>query len=93
MSYAFPPELQQLIQNELATGSYANEDEVLLEAMRALREREEHFRQWRAEIRSRIDSLDRGEGIELEDEQTLRTFVEEIKAEGRHAYEANRNSP
>jgi putative addiction module CopG family antidote len=93
MSYAFPSELQQLVQNELAKGNYANEDEVLLQAMRVLREREEAVQQWRAEIRSRIESLDRGQGIELEDEQGLRAFAEEIKAEGRRAYEGDRNSP
>ena len=40
---------------------------------------------------SRIDSLDRGEGIELEDEQALRAFAEEIKVESRRDFEANRN--
>ncbi len=83
MSYAFPAELQELVQNELAKGNYANEDEVLLQAMRALREREEALQQWRAEIRGRIESFDRGEGIELDDEQALRGFADEIKAEGR----------
>jgi Arc/MetJ-type ribon-helix-helix transcriptional regulator len=93
MSYIFPTELQQLVQNELATGNYADEDEVLLQAMRALREREAAREQWCAEIQSRIDSLDRGEGIELADEQSLRALAEEIKAEGRRAYEASGNSP
>lgn len=87
MSYAFPTELQQLIHDELATGSYADEDEVLMHAMRALQEREEAIRQWKAEIQDRLDSFERGEGIELEDEQALRAFAAEIKAEGRRAYE------
>jgi Arc/MetJ-type ribon-helix-helix transcriptional regulator len=93
MSYVFPAELQQLVQNELAKGNYANEDEVLLQAMRALRDREAALQQWRTEIRGRIESLDRGEGVELEDEQALRGFADEIKAEGRRSYEADRNSP
>jgi Arc/MetJ-type ribon-helix-helix transcriptional regulator len=93
MSYAFPAELQRLIQNELAMGGYADEDEVLLHAMRALQDRKETLRQWKAEIQDRLESLERGEGIELEDEQALRTFAEVIKAEGRRAYEANRKSP
>jgi putative addiction module CopG family antidote len=93
MSYAFPAELQQLVQNELASGNYASEDEVLLQAMRALREREAEIQRWRAEIQGRIDSLERGEGIELEDQQALRAFAEEVKAEGRRAYEADRNNP
>lgn len=93
MSYAFPTELQRLIQDELETGSYADTDEVLLHAMRALQERREAIRQWKAEIQDRLDSLERGEGIELDDEQALRAFVEEVKTEGRRAYETNRNRP
>ena len=93
MSYAFSGELQQLVQAELAKGVYANEDELLLFALKALREREEDFRRLRAEVQSRIDSLDRGEGIELEDEQALRGFADEIKAEGRRSWEASQKRP
>ncbi|NUQ65439.1 MAG: hypothetical protein HUU20_23470 [Pirellulales bacterium] len=92
MPYPFPAELQQLIQRQLATGNYANEDEVLLEAMNALGEREVRLQQWRAEIQSRIESLDRGEGIELADEQAMRAFAEEIKAEGRRFFDVNRSN-
>jgi predicted transcriptional regulator len=41
MTYPFPPELEQLVQEGLATGAYASENDLLLEAMRALRERDE----------------------------------------------------
>lgn len=87
MPYPFPTELQQLVARQLATGNYANEDEVLLDAMNALDEREQLLQQWRRGIQGRIDSLDRGEGIELEDEDALRAFAAGIKAEGRAAYE------
>jgi Arc/MetJ-type ribon-helix-helix transcriptional regulator len=93
MSYAFPGELQQLVQSELARGGYASEDELLMVALKALGEREQVFQQLRAEVQSRIDSLDRGEGIELEDEQALREFADEIKAEGRRSLQANQIRP
>jgi Arc/MetJ-type ribon-helix-helix transcriptional regulator len=41
MSYAFPPELDRLVREELATGEYASEDDLLLEAMNVLRDRGE----------------------------------------------------
>ncbi len=41
MSYPFPPTLDRLIREELATGVYRSEDEVLVEAMQALRDRDE----------------------------------------------------
>jgi len=93
MSYAFPGELQQIVQSELAKGVYASEDELLLVALKALREHEQVFQQFRAEVQSRIESLERGEGIELEDEQSLREFADEIKAEGRRSWEANQKRP
>jgi Arc/MetJ-type ribon-helix-helix transcriptional regulator len=93
MSYAFPSKLQQLIQDELATGNYANEDDVLLHAMRALREREESLKLWRSEIQNRIDSLDCREGIDLEDEQALRALVDDVKSQGRRYYEVDRGRP
>lgn len=41
MSYAFSPELERLVRQKLATGRYSSEDDLLLEAMRALEDREE----------------------------------------------------
>ena len=93
MSYAFPGELQQLVQSELAKGVYANEDELLLVAVKALCEREEVSPQLRTEVQGRIDALDRGEGIELEDENALRAFGDEIKREGRRSWEADQKRP
>ena len=93
MSYAFPGELQQIVQSEIAKGVYASEDELLLVALKALREHEQVFQQFRAGVQSRIESLERGEGIELEDEQSLREFADEIKAEGRRSGEPNQKRP
>lgn len=89
MPYPFPAELQHLIQRQLATGNYASEDEVLLDAMSALGERESRFQQWRREIQNRIESLERDNGIELEDEASLRAFAEEIKVEARRTSDVN----
>jgi hypothetical protein len=41
MSYPFPPVLDRLVREELATGVYNSEDDVLVEAMQALRDRDE----------------------------------------------------
>ena len=41
MSYSFSDALDQMVREELATGVYLTEDEVLVDAMRALRERNE----------------------------------------------------
>jgi antitoxin ParD1/3/4 len=56
MSYVFPPELERLVQEQLATGVYASEDEVLLEAMRVLHEQDETI----AGIREGLADLEAG---------------------------------
>jgi Arc/MetJ-type ribon-helix-helix transcriptional regulator len=38
MQYPIPPDVQDLIAAQLATGRYQNEDEILREALRALQE-------------------------------------------------------
>jgi putative addiction module CopG family antidote len=41
MNYAFPPDLQKLVEARLTTGNYSTEDEVLRDALRALAEEDE----------------------------------------------------
>ena len=41
MPYQFPPEVDELIRNQMATGQYESEDDVLREALHALRRRDE----------------------------------------------------
>jgi Arc/MetJ-type ribon-helix-helix transcriptional regulator len=54
MPYPFPPMLDQLVREELATGAYRSEDDVLVEAMQALRDRDEAI----AGIREGLADLD-----------------------------------
>ena len=56
MSYLFPPALDRLVREELATGTYRSEDDVLVEAMQALRDRDEAI----AGIREGLSDLDAG---------------------------------
>jgi Arc/MetJ-type ribon-helix-helix transcriptional regulator len=56
MSYLFPPALDRLIREELATGVYNSEDDVLVEALQALRDRNETI----AGIREGLADLDAG---------------------------------
>jgi Arc/MetJ-type ribon-helix-helix transcriptional regulator len=93
MPYSFSPELQQLVRQELAYGGYASEDELLLEAVRLLHQREEDLRKFKAQLQGRLDRLDCGEGIELEDETALRAFFDDIQTRGQQRYEASQATP
>ncbi len=81
MAKTFSSQLQDLIQSELAAGQYASADELLLEAVRLLAEHNRRRRELRQEIQIGRDQLDRGEGIELESDEALGAFLEEIEAE------------
>ena len=70
MAYSFPPMLDQLVREELATGTYRSEDDVLVEAMQALRDRDEAI----AGIREGLSDLDAGRVRSLGDvDAELRT--------------------
>jgi Arc/MetJ-type ribon-helix-helix transcriptional regulator len=86
MSYPFPPELNQLIQEGIASGGYSSEDGILLEAMRLLRSRGQREQELRAEVQTRIERLDRGEGTVLEGENDLRRFFDDIQIRGMQRY-------
>ncbi len=86
MSYQFPPELNQLVQEGLASGGYGSEDVILLEAMRLLRERDRREQEFRAEVQTRIERLDRGGGVVLEGEEDLRRFFDDVQTRGMQRY-------
>lgn len=56
MPYPFPPELATAVHEQLATGEYASEDELLLKALQALKDRNESL----AAIREGIDDFENG---------------------------------
>ena len=87
MPQSLPPELQQFVEQELASGRYQTREDVICDALRLLRERKLH--ELRKEIDAGLQQLDRGEGIEIEDERSLQAFFDEIKAQGRERLEAH----
>lgn len=66
MSYAFPPELGQLVQEQMAVGGYATEEEMLINAIHALSELRSRREQLRSEIRGRISHSGQGLAIPLD---------------------------
>jgi Arc/MetJ-type ribon-helix-helix transcriptional regulator len=90
MNYAFPADLQQLVREELATGKYPTEDELLMAAVQLLRDQDKHLEEIKAELNRRIAGLDRGGGIELEDDDALKLFFQDIETRGRARYEASK---
>jgi antitoxin ParD1/3/4 len=91
MIESFSTEVEQILQQELATGRYASRDELMLEALRMLAQRDERREELRKELQIGRDQLDRGEYAEY-DEVSLRQFFDELQQQGRQRYEASRNA-
>lgn len=87
MSCSVPPEIEQYVQQVVASGRYDSAEDVVRAAFRLLQEQERRWESLRADIQSGFGELERGEGIEM-DEATLREFFDDIQVRGRQRYEA-----
>lgn len=91
MTVEIPPDLQQFVHQVIDNGSFKSETEVVGQALRLLQQRQQKIEELRREIQPALDQLDRGEGIEL-DEEGLDAFFEEIKARSLAELEEERKS-
>lgn len=83
MTETFPPDLQQFVLQELASGHYASEDELLRQAVRFYRDSGVRLEELREDIHDQLRQLDDGGGTKLADDAALETFFTEIEAEVR----------
>ena len=63
MPYQFPPDVEKVVKEEMATGHYATEDELLRAAMYALRRHNEEV----AAIQAGIDDMEAGRSRPFEE--------------------------
>lgn len=86
MNVSLTPELETLVHDKVESGLYTSASEVVREALRLLRERDQIQQQRLAELKREIaiglEQLDRGESTTYDD-QSLKDFFEEIKVQGR----------
>ena len=88
MTMNIPVEFEQFVEDQVALGNYPSAQEVIFDALGLLREQK--LDALRSAIQVGIDQLDRGEGIDIEDEDALREFFDGIEAEGRQEIAAER---
>ncbi|MCE5268250.1 MAG: type II toxin-antitoxin system ParD family antitoxin [Planctomycetaceae bacterium] len=88
MTVEIPAELQPFVDQIIHSGSYNSEAEVVGGALRLLQERQRRVEELRREIQPALDQLNRGEGIELNTEEELRLFFEDIKNRGQQRLQA-----
>jgi Arc/MetJ-type ribon-helix-helix transcriptional regulator len=82
-SLPLPPDLANFVTDQVRTGAYASEGDLVCEALRLLRSRHAS-QEVDADIRRKLEvgyqQIDRGEGIEV-DEASLAIFFASIRAE------------
>ncbi len=83
MTVTLRPELEQIINDQLASGRYPSPTEVIGDALRLLKERDElrerKLEELRRELQIGIDQIERGEYSSY-DEDSLGELAEKIKA-------------
>ena len=77
--------VEQLLRNQLATGRYHSENEVLLEAVQLLTARDRRLEELRSQVQIGRDQIDRGEYTEF-DEAGMQQFFEGLQERGRRRY-------
>jgi putative addiction module CopG family antidote len=81
MTETFPPDLQQFVQQEVASGRYRDEGELVQEAVRFYRDSNRRHQELKESIKASLEQIDRGEGIRLENDAALEAFFDDIEAE------------
>ena len=84
MNVSLTPELERLVNEKVESGLYQTASEVVREALRLLKERDQARDQLRADVRAGFDQLARGESRAY-DKASGRHLAERIKSRGRAA--------
>jgi antitoxin ParD1/3/4 len=84
MNVSLTPELERLVNEKVESGLYQTASEVVREALRLLKERDQAREQLRTDVLAGFDQLVRGEG-RVYDKTSSRQLAERIKSRGRAA--------
>src|SRR3984893_9894491 len=84
MNVSLTPELERLVNEKVESGLYQTASEVVREALRLLKERDQAREQLRADVQAGFDQLARGDGRTY-DKASGRQLAERIKSRGRVA--------
>lgn len=82
MNVSLTPELERLVNEKVESGLYQTASEVVREALRLLKERDQAREQLRSDVQAGFDQLARGEGRAY-NKASGRQLAERIKSRGR----------
>jgi antitoxin ParD1/3/4 len=84
MNVSLTPELERLVNEKVESGLYQTASEVVREALRLLKERDQAREQLRADVQAGFDELARGQSRAY-DKTSGRQLAERVKSRGRAA--------
>jgi antitoxin ParD1/3/4 len=76
MSLSLPPDLQRFVQGQISSGGYSDEGELMTAAVVALREKK--LAELKAKVQLGIEQVERGEGIQLDDDDAIDAFIDSL---------------
>jgi antitoxin ParD1/3/4 len=76
---ALPSDLAQFVSQQIGSGKYSSESEIVLDGLRLLRERERRIAELRDQIGPSLERLERGEGRELDVEDVIGRGMERLR--------------
>ena len=66
----FPPDIERFVQQELAGGEYSSREDLIVDALRVLRQVKTRHTELRDKVRHSIAQAERGEMMPLDTERT-----------------------
>ena len=82
MTISFPPEVDEFVKQELARGAFGSEEELVINAVSALREIKLRHEQLRSDVQEAIDQADRGDIAPLDIDAIKAELMDEIDERG-----------
>ena len=91
INVSLPSDIEQFVRQAVAEGKYPSEQEMVADAIRLLRHSKVRHQRLRAEIDEALAGVDRGEGIEIDSDEALAAFFDELEAEAHRAVAAEKS--
>ncbi|WP_437225727.1 type II toxin-antitoxin system ParD family antitoxin [Planctomicrobium sp. SH661] len=79
MDIRLPTELEQFVDQEVASGRFRSRSEAVEEALMLLRRREVMSNRLRQDLQSGIDQLDAGKYLEISSIEAQNAFIQELE--------------
>ena len=80
---SYPPEIRAFVQQKIAAGVFQSADDFAIEAAKLYREIDRRREELKAKVVAGIAQLEAGEFIDLDGDDELRDYFEDVKRRGR----------